>query len=141
MEFAISPITGVPIYQQIAEQIRSAIARGKLRADERLPSVRELSQILVVNPNTVARSYTELEREGVLYTRPGLGVFVASTPAPLSKKSRRERLIPIINQLLVEAVSVGCSSDELASLVAERSSAFRWNSPTTVQPATSGRKG
>jgi len=59
-----------------------------LRPDERLPSVRELSQALVVNPNTVARAYTELEREGVLYTRAGMGVFVASAQPPLAKKAR-----------------------------------------------------
>ncbi len=86
MEFSISPATGVPIYRQLTEQITSAVARGQLRANQRLPSVRELSQTLVVNPNTIARAYNDLERDGVLYTRPGLGVFVAKAPAPLAKK-------------------------------------------------------
>src|SRR5215471_18508980 len=100
MQFSISPTTGVPIYQQLTDQICAGVARGKLRPDERLPSVRELSQTLVVNPNTVARAYTELEREGVLYTRPGMGVFVAS-PAKLalSKKTRRERLLGGVDRL------------------------------------------
>ncbi len=87
MEFSISPTTGVPIYQQITDQICRSIVRGRLKPDHRLPSVRELSQALVVNPNTVARAYTELEREGVLYTRPGLGVFVNQAPPPVPKKS------------------------------------------------------
>ncbi len=90
MQFNISPTTGVPIYQQLTEQICAGMARGQLRPDARLPSVRELSQMLVVNPNTVARAYTELEREGVLYTRPGMGVFVAAVAvAPFEKKPPR----------------------------------------------------
>ena len=88
MEFSITPTTGVPIYQQLTGQICAGIARGRLLPDDRLPSVRELSQTLVVNPNTVARAYTELEREGVLYTRPGLGVFVSPAPASPSRTRR-----------------------------------------------------
>jgi len=127
VEFRISPASGLPIYQQLVEQVRSGVARGKLAADEKLPSVRELSQSLVINPNTVARAYTELERDGVLYTRPGLGVFVAVKPAPLAKKARRERLMPRVDQLLVEAVEMGCSLEELMKLIDERSVSFEWN--------------
>ena len=104
----------------------AGIARGRLRPDERLPSVRELSQTLVVNPNTVARAYTELEGEGVLYTRPGLGVFVAAARQQLSKKVRRERLLKSLDQLLVEAVRLGFAADELVDLVAERVKQFQW---------------
>src|SRR5262245_50567833 len=60
-----------PIYLQIVQQVREQIARGELRPEERLPSVRQLSQDLVVNPNTIARAYTELEREGTLVSRAG----------------------------------------------------------------------
>ncbi|HTQ40985.1 MAG TPA: GntR family transcriptional regulator [Pirellulales bacterium] len=127
MQFSISPTSGVPIYQQLTDQICAAVARGHLRADQRLPSVRELSQLLVVNPNTVARAYTELEREGVLYTRPGLGVFVAPLPSPLSKKSRRERLLGNVDRLLVDAVRWGFSSEELLDFVAERAKQYQWN--------------
>jgi GntR family transcriptional regulator len=134
VEFTISTTAGVPIYQQLAEQICSGIARGRLRADERLPSVRELSQALVVNPNTVARAYTELEREGALYTRPGLGVFVAAARPALPKKVRRERLIRGIDQLLVEAVRVGCQREEVLELVDERVKQFHWQA---AAPSTS----
>jgi len=127
VQFSISPTSGVPIYQQLTDQICAAVARGHLRADQRLPSVRELSQLLVVNPNTVARAYTELEREGVLYTRPGLGVFVAPLPSPLSKKSRRERLLGNVDRLLVDAVRWGFSSEELLDFVAERAKQYQWN--------------
>jgi GntR family transcriptional regulator len=127
MEFSITPTSGVPIYQQLTSQICAAVARGRLRADQRLPSVRELSQALVINPNTVARAYTELEREGVLYTRPGLGVFVSQLPAPLSKKARREHLAPRADELLVEAVRVGATIEEVVALLDERAAAFQWN--------------
>jgi GntR family transcriptional regulator len=129
VEFSISPTTSLPIYQQLAEQICGAIARGRLRPDERLPSVRELSQSLVVNPNTVARAYTELEREGVLYTRPGMGVFVSHAQPPLSKKVRRERLLKNLDQLLVQAVRVGFTAEEMLELVEERMKQFQWNQP------------
>jgi GntR family transcriptional regulator len=130
VQYSISPATGVPIYQQLRDQIAGGIARGKLRPNERLPSVRDLSQTMVVNPNTIARAYTELEREGLLYTRPGLGVFVAEAPAPASKKVRRERLQKSLDALLVEAVQLGCSSDELMELVTERAKQFEWAEST-----------
>src|SRR6185295_978230 len=84
MEFQVDPTTRVPIYRQLMDQIRLAVARGRLKPGSRLPSVRVLSRELVVNPNTIARVYTELEREGVLNTRPGMGVFVAEPQADLS---------------------------------------------------------
>jgi GntR family transcriptional regulator len=127
VEFTINPTTGTPIYQQLTDQVCAAVARGRLRPDERLPSVRELSQTLVVNPNTVARAYTELEREGVLYTRPGLGVFVRGSQPPLPKKARRERLLSGLDQLLVDAVRFGFSADEVLQLIEERMKQFQWS--------------
>jgi GntR family transcriptional regulator len=129
MEFSVNPAAGLPIYQQIAEQIRAAIARGRLRPDQRLPSVRDLSQQLVVNPNTIARAYTELEREGVLYSRQGMGVFVAQAGPAVPKKVRRERLLASLDRLLVEAVRLGATSDELTELVAERVKQYQWVEP------------
>ncbi len=92
MEFQIDPTCRLPIYRQLAQQLREAVARGRVQPEDRLPSVRDLSRLLVINPNTVARVYTELEREGILNTRPGLGVFVARPKAELTRKVRKERL-------------------------------------------------
>ncbi len=128
MEFSVTPTAGLPIYQQLTEQVRAGIARGRLRPDQRLPSVRELSQTLVVNPNTVARAYTELEREGVLYTRPGMGVFVAPVGQQLSRKARRERLLAALDRLLVDAVRLGFGAEELIELIAERAKQYQWSS-------------
>jgi GntR family transcriptional regulator len=116
----------VPIYRQLVEQIRQAIARGRLRAGSRLPSVRVLSRELVVNPNTVARAYTELEREGVLNTRQGLGVFVAEPQGELSGTARRERLAAALDRFLTEAVHLGFSADDVMSAVAKRIRGFQF---------------
>lgn len=126
MKLHIDTSSRTPIYRQLAKQIREAVARGKLQPDSKLPSVRELSKELVVNPNTIARVYTELEREGVLNTRPGLGVFVAHPKAELTKRVRKERLIELIDQFLTESVHLGFSSSEVISLINERAEQFQW---------------
>jgi GntR family transcriptional regulator len=127
LEFSISSTTGVPIYRQLTDQICAAIARGRLQPNEKLPSVRELSQTLVVNPNTVARAYTELERERTLYTRPGLGVFVSQRHSPLSEAERRDRLLKAVDQFLIDAIRLGCDAQEVTRLVDERIGQFQWH--------------
>jgi GntR family transcriptional regulator len=126
MEFHIDPSSRLPIWRQLSRQLREAVARGRLAPEERLPSVRELSRTLVVNPNTVARVYTELERDGVLNTRPGLGVFIARPKAELTKRVRKERLQELLDQFLTEAVHLGFSAEEVTGLVAERARQFQW---------------
>ena len=126
MDFSIDAASRTPIYRQLVEQIRSAIARGRLQANGRLPSVRDLSRRLVINPNTVARVYTELERDGLLVTRPGLGVFVAPPGSDLTKKARRERLTALLDSFFTEAVLLGFSADEVRELVQNRMAQLQW---------------
>ena len=126
MEFRIDPTSRVPIYRQLCHQVSEAVARGKLQPEERLPSVRELSRTLVVNPNTMARVYTELEREGLIHTRPGLGVYVARPAAELTKRVRRDRMVTMIDAMLTEAVHLAFSEAEVLSLVSERAKHFQW---------------
>jgi GntR family transcriptional regulator len=128
MELQIDPSSRLALYRQIAAQLREAIARGRLLPDERLPSVRDLSRTLVVNPNTVARVYTELEREGLLYTQPGRGVFVARPKTELTQKARQERLEELLDPFLIAAVHLGFSAEEVLSLVADRVKQFQWQS-------------
>src|SRR4029079_18540833 len=130
MEFLIESASRVPIYRQLVAQIREAIARGRLKPDERLASVLKLSRQLVINPNTVARVYTELEREGILNTRPGLGVFVAQPKTDLTKRVRKDRLICVGDGLLTEAVHLGFAADDVLALLSERLSRFQF--PQTV---------
>lgn len=128
MNFQCDPASRVPIYKQLTEQVRAAVARGRLEAGQRLPSVRQLSRELVVNPNTVARAYAELEREGVLNTRQGLGVFVAQRQSELTKKARRERLIENLDRFLIEAVHLSFSAEEVTAAVAERLAKYQFAS-------------
>lgn len=128
MEFRIDTSSRVPIYRQLRDQFRQAVARGQLQANTRLPSVRELSRSLVVNPNTIARVYTELEREGLLNTRPGLGVFVAEPKVELTEEVRKERLVDLIDHFLTEAFHLGFSAEEVTSLAIERAADFSWQS-------------
>ena len=127
MRFQCDASSRTPIYRQLLEQVREAVARGRLEPGERLPSVRQLSKQLVVNPNTIARAYTELERLGILNTRPGLGVFVAAPQASLTAKARRERLGEFVDRMLTEAVHLHYSAEEVAAIVAERAAKFQFN--------------
>src|SRR5215831_5478355 len=79
--FKLDPRSGVPIYRQIQDQVRYGIASGLLSPGEQLPTVRALAVELSVNPNTVIKAYSELEREGVLTSEQGSGTFVAGLPA------------------------------------------------------------
>ena len=126
MEFQIATSDREPIYRQVATQIREGIARGRLKCGDKLPSVRELSRTLVVNPNTIARAYTELERDGVLNTRQGKGVFIAELASELTKTARKRRLTEQVDSLLTEAVHLGFSQTDLNDLVVERSKQFHW---------------
>jgi GntR family transcriptional regulator len=127
MNLFIDTASRAPIYQQLVQQVREAVARGELQPEERLPSVRQLSQELVVNPNTIARAYTELERDGVLVSRPGLGVFVSQPGTELTKGARDRRLRDQLDRLLTEAVHLGFSADEVVRLVGQRIREFQWN--------------
>jgi GntR family transcriptional regulator len=126
MDFQIDTASRLPIYRQLTRQLREAVARGRLRPDDRLPSVRDLSRTLVINPNTVARVYTELEREGVINTRPGLGVFVARPKAELTRKARKERLDELLDHFLTEAVHLGFSAEDITTVVGQRVKEFQW---------------
>lgn len=138
MQYRIDGGSRLPIYQQVVRQVREGIARGDLKPGEQLPSVRQLSRDLVVNPNTIARAYTELEREGLLTNRPGKGVFVAEPRAELTDEARRRRLLESVDRLLTEAVHLGFARAEVGRLVAERSRDFNW-SPS--RPPAKGEEG
>ena len=113
MFIAIDASSGLPIYVQIANQIKTSIAMGRLRPEDPLPSVRQLAVELAVNPNTVARAYLDLEYEGVIYKRQGAGTFVSSQGVEMSRLERRRVLGELIEKALVEGVNLGLSEREL----------------------------
>ncbi len=109
----IDPSSGLPIYIQIAQQIKTAVAMGRLQPEEPLPSVRQLAVDLAVNPNTVARAYLDLEIEGVIYKRQGAGTFVSGQGVEMSKQERRRVLSELFERALVEGVNLGMDEREL----------------------------
>ena len=121
MQLRISDRDGVPIYVQLVRQIKYLVSSGQLAADEQLPPVRKLAEQLVVNPNTVARAYRELEREGILAIRQGAGVFVADSGSPLARREQQRILIERIDMLLAEARQMKVDQESLIALVRQRS--------------------
>jgi GntR family transcriptional regulator len=109
----IDPSSGLPIYIQIAQQIKTAVAMGRLQPEEPLPSVRQLAVELAVNPNTVARAYLDLEIEGVIYKRQGAGTFVSGQGVEMSKGERRRVLNELLEKALVEGINLGLPEREL----------------------------
>ena len=124
MQIHVSDSSGTPYYQQVVGQIRLLVASGRLEAGEQLPAVRKLAEQLLINPNTVARAYRELEAEGVVSARRGAGVFVSEGGTPLSKREKTKRLNERIDGLLAEATQLGFDLDALLRLVEQRGRTF-----------------
>jgi GntR family transcriptional regulator len=115
MAFDLSITTGntVPIYRQIVDQICRAVATGQLAPGEQMPSVRVLAEQLVINPNTVARTYADLIREGVLEAQKGKGVFVARRRTVYTKTERLRRLEASLQAFVNEGIYLGFTAEEL----------------------------
>ena len=114
MQVSINLRDRTPIYIQLERGLRAAIAAGRLRAGDQLPTVRQLAGDLRVNANTVARVYSELERAGVLETRRGVGSFVSATRAQARPRRERDRrLSAFVTRLLADAEAEGFTSDDI----------------------------
>ena len=119
MRILVRPDSPVPIYEQIVAQVVFAIAAGDLPPGELIPSVRDLSQQLIVNANTVARAYQELERLGALETRRGLGMAVTADGPRRCRDRRREIVRDRVRDALREAAAAGLTTDDVHALVDE----------------------
>jgi len=120
VQIHISTKDGVPIYLQIVNQVKYRVASGRLRPGEQLPPVRRLAEDLLINPNTVARAYRELEAAKVLTTRQGAGVYVADTASPLARREQTRILKDRIDLLLAEARHMDTSVEDLIDLLRQR---------------------
>ena len=107
-----------PIYEQLIDNIRALSVQGILAPDEQLPSVRQLAAELAINPNTIQKAYTELERQGVIYSLPGRGNFVSSDQGSLAEQERK-RIADEIRQALRAAKQAGMTRDAALALVGE----------------------
>ena len=112
--------SGMPVYLQIVDQIRTAAASGIIRAGDLLPSIRPLAEELRINRNTVAKAYAELESQGVVETLPGKGSFLKENNSPLKKEVRRRLLIEEIDGAIVQAHHLQVPRSEFLELVDER---------------------
>lgn len=113
MNIRLNPSSGQPIYLQIAEQVTLLVASGHLKEGDAMPAIRTLAEKLLVNPNTVARAYRELEAAGVVLSRVGSGTVVAGGLSPLAKRERLRRLEEQIDRLLAQARQLNFSLDEV----------------------------
>ena len=100
MQIHVTTADGTPYYVQVVSQVKFLVASGRLEPGQQLPPVRKLAEQLTLNPNTIARAYRELEAEGVVTSKRGSGVFVASGVSPLSKREKTRILTERIDALL-----------------------------------------
>lgn len=119
MNLHLTQHSGVPPYLQIVTQIKQLIAAGRLKVDQELLPIRVLAEKLLVNPNTVARAYRELETAGWVYTRRGAGSFVASGTTSLSTEKCRKQIRERVTSLLAEAEHMNVSTKDLINLIRE----------------------
>ncbi len=120
MQIHISTSDGVPIYLQVVQQIKYLVAAGRLASGEELPPIRVLADKLLVNPNTIARAYRELESAGIVEKRRTAGTYISDQGSPLARRERTKILAERIDQLLAEAIAMGIPIEDVVKLVHQR---------------------
>ncbi len=140
MLVTLDPRDERPLYMQIVDQVRRALLDGTLRAEDPLPSVRDLAGELVVNPRTVSQAYRELEGEGVIYVRRGQGTFVAPSIHP-DRQKRRALVRGVAERALVDAQRNGLGVGELVTMIREVAAANERDGSPPSSAVASGEKG
>jgi GntR family transcriptional regulator len=120
MQIHISPTDGVPIYLQIVNQIKYLVSSGRLEPDEELPPIRVLAEKLLVNPNTVARAYRELEQAGLVIKRRTTGTYVSNSGLRMARRDRLKIITSRIDALVAEARQMDIPLTELVELLQRR---------------------
>jgi GntR family transcriptional regulator len=123
--YFLNPNSGVPLYVQLQQQLRQRILAGQLLHNAQLPSVRDFSAELGINPLTVAKVYQILEREGFVETRRGLGTYVSHQSPALKIDARRRQIGPALEQLVAEAMHLGLGEKEIEALLSEKFRQFK----------------
>ncbi|MFW6294035.1 MAG: GntR family transcriptional regulator [Spirochaetota bacterium] len=117
LSFVLDPTGGVPFYRQIILQVEMAIADGRLKAGSQLPTVRRLAVDLEINPNTVARAYSELEIRGVVTTQQGTGTFISDQEIEVTDEEREQILRRLVQSFVASASGYGFSIDEVIAFL------------------------
>lgn len=125
VRLSIEPTSEVPIYHQLATQLRFAIAGGELIPGERLPSNRELAKTLVIAPLTVKKAYDELERTGYLEYKNGIGTFVVEKPPAMEGLDVENSVRPFVRELLVRSALLGLTTSQLVQFIAAEADRLR----------------
>jgi GntR family transcriptional regulator len=125
MQLHISANDGVPIYLQIVNQVKYLVASGRLAPGAEMPPIRVLAEQMLINPNTVARAYRELETAGIVVKRRTAGTFVSDAGSPLARRERLRILSERIDALLAEAQQMNVGLDEIVQLVRQRDEAMQ----------------
>ena len=126
--FRVSPSSGVPLYLQLMEQVKHAIETGALRPGDQLPTIRALAHELVMNSNTVVRAYRELEHEGIVELRHGLGAFISSSVSAKGKVMRQAQTI--VESAVQRLRSLGITEPEIRRLFESEFSVSQPESPS-----------
>ena len=122
MQIRINTHDGVPIYLQVVNQIKYLVAAGRLSGGDELPAIRTLAETLIVNPNTIARAYRELEHAGIVEKRRTAGTFVTDQGSTLARKERMKILTERVDQLLAESEQMNVGLEEIVKLLGQRHS-------------------
>jgi GntR family transcriptional regulator len=117
MQFKVFPSSGVPIYRQLMDQIHTLIANGRMNEGDFIPSVREVAEKLQVNPMTVSKAYSLLERDGVLELARGQGMRVKAPHIKNSVKERQALIEPLAQQIVAKAYQLSLTRDQLDEVI------------------------
>ncbi len=134
MFFSPNPSSGVPIYVQLMEQVKYAIETGAIRPGEQLPAIRKVAEDLVINPNTVAKVYRELEHEGVIELRQGSGAFVADRHRSRSRADRMLDARPVIRNAVTRLAALGLNEEEMRRLFEAELTRLREGAELQIAP-------
>lgn len=113
MHIQLDPRSTTPIWEQIVHNIKELVLKNMLAPTDKLPSVRELASLLVINPNTVSKAYQELERQGIIETLRGKGTFVSQSITPILDERKIAMVEKQFHQLLLEASYLGITKDKI----------------------------
>jgi GntR family transcriptional regulator len=117
--FRLDPKSGVPVYRQIIDQVLGAIASGGLNGGDQLPTVRQAAVELSINPNTVARSYRELEIRGIVATQQGIGTFITPQLVKPDEAERQRQLSRLVGDFMARAGGEGFSAEDVLGRIHE----------------------
>jgi len=124
MRFELNFKSSKPVYLQVVDQVKAAVASGAAKPGDTLPSIRPLAEELRVNRNTIAKAYTELEHQCVITTRTGRGCFISDADSPLHKEARLQLVTEEMDQAVIQAHHLQIDRDEFLQLALTRFDAF-----------------